>query len=356
MLNKIKSIIPNNIKSEICAFLKPEKIKNFKMYKNKKKFIIFLAGYYQNLGDMALTYSQKKFIEQNFPQYEILIIPSTKTYSYMRNLKSICTPEDIITIIGGGNMDDIYVSLEDARRYVIKNFHNNRIISFPQTMIFSNTNFGKKRLKKTINTYNKHKNLYIFAREKNSLTRMKKSFTKAAIGFCPDMVLYLNKMETQFTRNGIICCLRQDAEINLSKEEYDNIRKFLNKKYHNVYFTDTVNISLSECTPEKYEDTLNRFWNLLKRSKVVITDRLHCMIFCAITKTPCVVMDNSNHKISGVYDAWIKDLGYIKMMKDHKIDKLQENIELLLNINVDDFPALNLQTEFKDLADACKIK
>lgn len=354
MFNKIKSIIPNNIKSQIVAYLRPEKIENFKMYRNKKKFVIFLAGYYQNLGDMALTYSHKKFIKDNFPEYEILTIPSTKTYMYMKSLKNICTAEDIITIIGGGNMDDIYTSLEDARRYVIKSFPNNKIISFPQTMIFSNTGYGEKRLKKTISTYNKHRNLYIFARERNSLARMKKNFTKATICFCPDMVLYLNKIKPQFSRSGIICCLRDDAEITLSEEERDFIREFLIKEYSDVHFTDTVNVPLSECTPENYEDTLKRFWNLLKRSRVVVTDRLHCMIFCAITKTPCIAIDNSNHKISGVYNAWLRDSGYIKMIKDYEIGRLHENIELLLNINADDFTDLNLQAQFKDLADACK--
>ena len=70
---------------------------------------------------------------------------------------------------------------------------------------------------------------------------------------------------------------------------------------------------------EEREFELNKIWTAFKKSKVVVTDRLHGMIFCAITKTPCVAIDNSNHKISGVYDAWLKDIGYIKMIKDYNI-------------------------------------
>ena len=40
---------------------------------------------------------------------------------------------EIGIVIGGGNMDDKYQSLEDARLFVIKKFPKNKIISFPQT-------------------------------------------------------------------------------------------------------------------------------------------------------------------------------------------------------------------------------
>ena len=46
-------------------------------------------------------------------------------------------------------------------------------------------------------------------------------------------------------------------------------------------------------------------------SKLVITDRLHGMIFAAITGTPCIVFSNYNHKVRGTYE-WISYLPYIK--------------------------------------------
>ena len=47
------------------------------------------------------------------------------------------------------------------------------------------------------------------------------------------------------------------------------------------------------------------------KAELVITDRLHGMIFSVITKTPCLVFDNKNHKISETYTAWLKDCNYI---------------------------------------------
>lgn len=55
---------------------------------------------------------------------------------------------------------------------------------------------------------------------------------------------------------------------------------------------------------------MNKFKDFQK-SKLVITDRLHGMVFCAISGTPCIAFSNYNHKVKGTYD-WIKDLDYIK--------------------------------------------
>lgn len=41
-----------------------------------------------------------------------------------------------------------------------------------------------------------------------------------------------------------------------------------------------------------------------------MTDRLHGMIFAFITRTPAIVIPNSNFKIRGCFQ-WIKDCGYI---------------------------------------------
>ena len=55
--------------------------------------------------------------------------------------------------------------------------------------------------------------------------------------------------------------------------------------------------------------------------KLVITDRLHGMIFSAITGTKCFALDNLSKKVSGGYE-WVKDLGYITLCKD--TDELME--------------------------------
>ncbi|MCK9265909.1 polysaccharide pyruvyl transferase family protein [bacterium] len=353
LIKKIKKFIPNKIKAEILALIQPLYLEEYGKYKNRKKIFVFLAGYYQNLGDMAITYSQERFLKDNFSEYEIITIPSTKTYSLMKTMKYISTKEDIITILGGGNMDDIYTSLEDARQFVIRNFPLNRIVSFPQTMAFSETPFGRGRLKKTSKIYNRHKNLHIFTRERKSLDKMKRTFKNSYVDIVPDIVLYLNKVAPELERKGVLCCLRNDKEKKISSKQEEEIGNIIIKKYKDVTFTDTVNITLEDCKPENTEETLSKFWDLLKSKKVVLTDRLHCMIFCAITNTPCVVIDNTNGKISGVHKEWLKNFHHIKMVEKFEIDRITEYIDTLLKIDTRKIPVRYFNDCFKPLLIAC---
>lgn len=353
MLNKIKKLIPENIKIKI-SLLKVSNNDQFwisKVDKSKKNIFVFLAGFYQNLGDMALTYSQKAFLQRLYPDANVVAIPSTSTYQSVKTLKNYISNDDIITIIGGGNMDDMYTSLEDARLHVVKKFPNNRVISFPQTMAFSDTNFGIKKRNQSHKTYSKHKNFTLFVREPNSLERVRKHFNDVEIGYCPDIVLSLNKVEPICERTDVICCLRADKEQNLSNDERQQIIDSVKLAFPDAQFTDTVDVALDDCTPERYEQTLESFWSRLRKSKVVITDRLHCMIFCAVTGTPCVVFDNSNRKISGVFNQWMSDISYIKLFSNDDKEKAIEEAKKLYNtdFNITNF---DLSDKFKELTDA----
>ena len=39
------------------------------------------------------------------------------------------------------------------------------------------------------------------------------------------------------------------------------------------------------------------------KAKIVVTDRLHGMIFTIITNTPCIAINNLSGKVKGVYDT-----------------------------------------------------
>ena len=53
-----------------------------------------------------------------------------------------------------------------------------------------------------------------------------------------------------------------------------------------------------------------------RKSKLVVTDRLHGMLFAAITGTPCIALGNSSGKVKGVYD-WLTHLDYIQYVDLH---------------------------------------
>ena len=134
-----------------------------------KNVFIFLACDYANLGDYAITVAQKRILEVAFPDRKIIPVYMTQTYSALKSVLKLNRVDDIVTIIGGGNIGELYYGYERKRNLVVDKLKKNRIISFPQTISFSETFLGKLALKRSVRTYSRHPNLTFFAREKNHL-------------------------------------------------------------------------------------------------------------------------------------------------------------------------------------------
>jgi len=308
---------------------------------NKQNIVVALAADYGNLGDVAITYAQTEYLQRKYPDANIIDFPISKTFTNMKSLKKIIKDRDIITIVGGGNTGDMYDDIEYSRQFIIKEFPNNQIISFPQTIDFSDTDYGRKAVKKAQKVYSNHSNLTLSAREEKSYQTYEKYFPDNKIVKVPDIVLSLKKKETGIEREGVMFCLRSDNEKNIDKRLEDRLISSVEKK-HTITFRDT-HIGEKNMSVDEREKELKNIWNQFKSSRLVVTDRLHGMIFSVITGTPCLAIDNHNGKVSGVYNAWLKDLPYLKIIdKNEEVDKEvayminQNNYEEHINIIEDD--------------------
>lgn len=341
-----------NKKTEIrlklyTRYLLSRNTKKFDAYKSaKQRIVIGLAADYGNLGDVAITHATTAFMKENFPEAEIIDFPISETFSEMKALKSVIEDHDIITIVGGGNMGDLYDDIEYCRQFIIEQFPNNHLISFPQTIDFSNTKYGEKAKRKLIDTYNNHNHIIVGARESNTYNELTRILESAKVVLTPDIVLSLNESDNSLERHGITICFRADEEQAADNTEKVRLMNEVQKKY-DVVFEDTHidkdNMSLEERTYE-----LEKKWDSFKKSKLIITDRLHGMIFAAITGTPCIAFDNSNNKVSGVYNLWLKELPYIQMATN--TDKMLRDIEdLFLKNDKFDYDNKTYQNIFNKL-------
>lgn len=343
----LKKIVPLRVKI-IVRYILTKRTNKLSIKNGERKIFIFMAADYGNLGDCAITYSQKEFIKRNLPVYKVVEIPISKTYSLMKELKKKISNNDIITIIGGGNSGDLYSDFEWCRQFIIKQFPKNRIISFPQTVYFSNTRAGQKLLKKSVKTYSRHKKLILCAREEYSYEIYKKYFVKNKAILVPDIVLSLDKRELSYERNGLIICMRNDKEKFISNEDKKKLIDDLKLGYKISYY-DTHTGSVIHNEKERKEE-LEKIWTAFKKAECVITDRLHGMIFCAITGTPCVVLPNNNNKIEGVY-KWIKNIKNIEMVDNiFQVENAIESVKNAVNNDID------LYKYFKPLNDILKEK
>ena len=321
-------------------------------YKGKRKILLTLLPTHGNLGDHAIAYASKKYLQNEFKGYEIIEMNMNEVYEYGKALKNILTSNDYIFMLGGGNMGNLYHQEEWTRRFIIKTFKDVPIVSLPQTINFTKDNNGKREFERTKKIYNQNRNLTVIGREEKSFDIMKDAFNNVNVILNPDIVFYLEDMNLyqDLERKNIMICLRKDREGYISLEKRNEIIESIKNKYKNVIVGDTViDKSVNKDTREK---ELRKLWRQFYQSKVVITDRLHGMIFAVITKTPCVVIRNTDHKITGSYE-WIKDLNYIKLIDDFSVNNIEKNINELLIL--DDLNQTNLRKiYFEDLKNKIK--
>ena len=276
--------------------------KKINVSKEQKKAYIMLSADYGNTGDLAITYAQRKFLEENLEGYKVIEVPIYDFYRKYLSIRKKINSKDVITIIGGGNTGDVYIEFEEVRRFIIKKFKKNIIISFPQTIDFVTT----KELQKSIKAYSRNTNLYLFAREKKSYYEYKEKFKVNNVFLVPDIVLSLDTYKTKLRRNNILICLRNDKEKQIDDNDENKLTRTLYNKYNNIVLQDT-HIGNKKITYDKREKVLRKIWNNFSSSRVVVTDRLHGLIFSIITETPCIAIDNSNHKIKETYNTWLKE-------------------------------------------------
>lgn len=310
--------------------VKKENISKYIPNTEKNKLYLIGTPDHDNLGDYAILLSTKQFLQYLVPLYEIIEISEKSYWKLCDSLSKIITKEDIVILQGGGNLGDQYKYIEKIRRDAIKRFRN-KIFMFPQTIYFENTKKGYHELKKTQKIYSNNKKLVLMARERISYQIMKEEFPSLEVFLLPDIVLRYRFDKELLNREGILLCLRSDFEGKLS---YDD------KKYiTNICRDYTLDISLTDTSirqtikSESREDYLSNKLNQFSASSLVITDRLHGMVFAALTETPCIVLGNYNHKIFGVYQ-WIEDLNYIVYI--NSINELKTSIDHLWNLKQKD--------------------
>lgn len=271
---------------------------------NKKKMYVLLSTDYPNLGDHAMTYAQIKFLKERFKEYELVEITVNHVLKYLDYIKSNINEEDIITLKGGGNIGIEYFREELIRRKIIRYFPKNKIIIFPQTVYFPNTKFGRKEFGNTVQIFKSHRELYLFLRDKKSYQIMKREMNQH-IYLCPDIVWSIKDVTIKKKKiYDVLLCMRNDVEGIYTKEEKKKLEKIVSTVCEKVKKEDTVKPYY--IGPENRKKELIKIWESIASSKIVITDRLHGMIFSRIVGVPCIVLGTYNYKLEGQYE-WIKN-------------------------------------------------
>ncbi len=295
-----KSIITKKIKA-VCLF---SSIIWTRVFDHQVVFLL-LTPKHGNLGDHAIAYAESLLLRRlGFSFFEV-----TGEELYLlkeQNLLHVFNRRPVL-INGGGYLGTIWPDDDNLVREIILHNPDSNILLFPNSIVYEDTLEGKQEYQKAKDYYKKRANVKVYAREDKSFQIFSDMFIN--VGSAPDMVMMLKEDKESFNRIGGGICLRNDRERTLSEKDRNSI---IDNAH--LIFGDKVE-SISTILPyaveaDNREEELRKLFDLFRKYQLIITDRLHGMIFGAITGTPTIVVDSKSHKVRGCYE-WIKHLPYI---------------------------------------------
>lgn len=272
--------------------------------------VLMISPQYLNYGDHLIAQSELDFFKKNLNS-----LPLDVNYTFFDLWdKKVCRSlkkDDILWVTGGGYIGDLWPESHNIVEKIIDKFPDNMIVFAPQTAYFKN--IESKEALAFKNKVQTHGKCIFFSRD----TRTMETLNTLGINsrLAPDFGLLYR---TDYRNWPIInkysaLCLRDDEERIINDSDRKQIEKALKTvdlPLHNIF------MAKKHCEIP----TWSRKYFLRKKfreycfASVVITDRLHGMVFSAISGVPCVVFDNKSRKVSGVWQEWLSKLNYIKVI------------------------------------------
>lgn len=310
LLTNIKKLIPARVK----AYIKMgNERKNFskmisEMEADQGKYDILLGTpIHTNLGDHLITLAEIQMMRELNPNKKIYEIPSEVYQFYKKRIKKAVNISARVFVNGGGWMGNLWPNEEMLLQDMIYSFHNHKIVIFPQTVFydFKIQNFGTL-IYQGNKIYDQCTDITLFVRDRRSYEFAVANLNIKKVKLVPDIALYYSVKRKRKKRGNIVgTCMRKDREQSSDLKFVDQIYNALIEKGFRLREISTINDKRVR-SYERGKICSNQF-RKFSACNIIITDRLHAMIFSFLTGTPCIVFDNKTKKVSGVYNQWLSE-------------------------------------------------
>lgn len=309
-----------------------KKMKKISKKSLHKKIILLNTPTHGNIGDQAIVYAEKKFVEKIFPKDDFFEFTHTECMLALEQIAKSINLQDIIIIPGGGFLGSLWPNEQKVFLAIVDKFYQNKIIVFPHTIFFEENEKGRCELEKMKSVLSKCRNMNIFAREHSTYKMLNEfiNYENCHYYECPDIVTSINfpvDFQTNIIRkeveksNIVLICMRADKEKSCNDSIVQEIIDQISGK--SIKFIDTYH--LEYIRPAKREMKVKQKLEEFARADLVVTDRLHAMLFSVITSTPCIALDNLSHKVSGTYYNWLEEIPYVIFVDSDNISDLDIN-------------------------------
>lgn len=286
-------------------------------------YVLYDLPYYFNIGDLLIWEGELSFLK-GLP-FKMLEYGSAFTSNLKRKIKK----DTIILLHGGGNFGDIW-DIHEFKRKVIRNYPENRIIIFPQTVFYQKN----ENMLRDIELMSRHPYLTICARDIHSFEVLKKNF-KNTILLVPDMAFcipYENLQKyLQPTQNKTLYVKRKDKELckenisfsplfNLFESDWPSYEQVtweekglkLAYKFRHLGLSSIIDLyAFYILRPQ----LIRKGIEFVSQYREIYTTRLHVFILSILLGKSCTIIDNSYGKNSSFYETWLKNVDGIILHK-----------------------------------------
>ncbi len=257
-------------------------------------------------------------------------------------------PEGALLLQGGGNLGDLWPHYQDFREHVLARYPDRRVVVLSQSVMFRSA----ERAERARRAFGEHPDLVVLVREQASLRRARELFPETDVRYCPDMALGVGPRERPVPAEvDVVALVRADGESTGSLQEMARGRAQVVTDWH-LRGADRLRWAAASAPGALYrrvpdplrrtlQPALDRSFPVmarlnveaaaaaLARGRVVVTDRLHAHVLCALMGIPHVVLDNSYGKVSAVVEDCTGRLSSVHLARtaDEAATRLDDLLE-----------------------------
>ena len=282
---------------------------------------------HDNLGDHLLADAGESLLGTLFGDRRVIEV---STEEYMLNKSRVAaalSPSDYVFVAGGGWMGDAWPNDEMSVRDIVELASPIcPVVILPQTVHYqSRGEFFESGRK----FWGSASGFHICTRERSSYRLLTEDMgvPREHCSLLPDIgLLYEFRKKASLSRDGALVCLRGDRESLTSEQERSWLNIAVRKRFREVKNVSTL--SKRVISPRKRKQFIEMKITEFATVELVLTDRLHGMIFSVLAGTPCIAINNRTGKVHGVYDEWLSEYPGVKIVEaPSDVEPLLESFE-----------------------------
>lgn len=274
-------------------------------------FLLLDTPEHGNIGDQAIALAEQQLLSEWFGLDTYYEATADQIDGFEKAFAKLAPMNQVILVPGGGFLGALWPNEEYRFRRLLEAFSDHKVVVFPQTVTFDlESEEGRAFFEESVRSYTSHPDLTICCRERRSFAFVRDHFPGVKAELVPDVVLSLDVPRADTERGCILLCMRGDRERVLDDGQTAALMAAVERAYPGVSVRKIDTVVPRRIPTGRREQEVSGKLREFSRARLVVTDRLHGMVFSAITGTPCVALNNSNGKVGAVYE-WIADVPYV---------------------------------------------